>query len=208
MQNVITVATMRDSDAHTIAEYTPSRELMHRAALGVYQAADWTGKTVAILTGGGNNGGDGYALAAILAGKGISCRLYRVSEKFSADGKFYYDQAIEAGVPADVFTKETDLSGYDILVDCLLGTGFHGPVRGRMRDAIARINAARQAGAFVIAADINSGMDGDTGEAECAVSSDLTVSIGYYKTGLLTPAAAARIQRLMNVEIGIVLPAT
>lgn len=56
MQNVITVATMRDSDAHTIAEYTPSRELMHRAALGVYQAADWTGKTVAILTGGGNNG--------------------------------------------------------------------------------------------------------------------------------------------------------
>ena len=54
MQNVITVATMRDSDAHTIAEYTPSRELMHRAALGVYQAADWTGKTVAILTGGGN----------------------------------------------------------------------------------------------------------------------------------------------------------
>ena len=77
-----------------------------------------------------------------------------------------------------------------------------------MRDAIARINAARQAGAFVIAADINSGMDGDTGEAELAVSSDLTVSIGYYKTGLLTPAAAARIQRLMNVEIGIVLPAT
>ena len=59
MQNVITVATMRDSDAHTIAEYTPSRELMHRAALGVYQAADWTGKTVAILTGGGNNGGNG-----------------------------------------------------------------------------------------------------------------------------------------------------
>ena len=59
MQNVITVATMRDSDAHTIAEYTPSRELMHRAALGVYQAADWTGKTVAILTGGGNNGGSG-----------------------------------------------------------------------------------------------------------------------------------------------------
>mgnify|MGYP001085620238 CR=1 FL=1 len=51
MQNVITVATMRDSDAHTIAEYTPSRELMHRAALGVYQAADWTGKTGTNISG-------------------------------------------------------------------------------------------------------------------------------------------------------------
>ena len=205
MQNVITVATMRDSDAHTIAEYTPSRELMHRAALGVYQAADWTGKTVAILTGGGNNGGDGYALAAILAGKGIPCRLYRVSEKFSADGKFYYDQAIEAGVPADVFTKETDLSGYDILVDCLLGTGFNGPVRGLFYEAIQAINQSK---AYVISVDINSGMNGDTGEAELAVCSDLTVSIGYYKTGLLTPAAAGYIGRLTNVEIGIVLPET
>ena len=156
MQNVITVATMRDSDAHTIAEYTPSRELMHRAALGVYQAADWTGKTVAILTGGGNNGGDGYALAAILAGKGIPCQLYRVSEKFSADGKFYHDQAIEAGVPADVFTKETDLSGYDILVDCLLGTGFNGPVRGLFYEAIQAINQSK---AYVISVDINSGMN-------------------------------------------------
>ena len=175
MQNVITVATMRDSDAHTIAEYTPSRELMHRAALGVYQAADWTGKTVAILTGGGNNGGDGYALAAILAGKGISCRLYRVSEKFSADGKFYYDQAIEAGVPADVFTKETDLSGYDILVDCLLGTGFNGPVRGLFYEAIQAINQSK---AYVISVDINSGMNGDTGKGGPVVKSDLTVTIG------------------------------
>ena len=178
MQNVITVATMRDSDAHTIAEYTPSRELMHRAALGVYQAADWTGKTVAILTGGGNNGGDGYALAAILAGKGISCRLYRVSEKFSADGTFYHDQAIEAGVPADVFTKETDLSGYDILVD-------------------------NQSKAYVISVDINSGMNGDTGKGGPVVKSDLTVTIGYLKAGMLLGDAVWSIGKLVVADIGI-----
>ena len=58
MKDVITVATMRESDAHTIALYVPSRELMYRAAMGVYQAVNWQGKKVAILTGSGNNGGE------------------------------------------------------------------------------------------------------------------------------------------------------
>ena len=106
------------------------------------------------------------------------------------------------------FNGETSLSGYDILVDCILGTGFCGEVCGLARTAIARINAAKEAGAFIVAVDINSGMNGDTGEAELAVCSDLTVSIGYYKTGLLTPAAAGYIGRLTNVGIGIVLPET
>ncbi len=66
MQAVITVATMRESDAYTIAKFVPSKTLMYRAAMGVYQAAQWKGP-VGILTGGGNNGGDGYALAGILA---------------------------------------------------------------------------------------------------------------------------------------------
>ena len=70
MQAVITVATMRESDAYTIAKFVPSKTLMYRAAMGVYQAAQWKGP-VGILTGGGNNGGDGYALAGILADHGI-----------------------------------------------------------------------------------------------------------------------------------------
>ena len=94
MRQVITVETMRESDAHTIADYVPSRELMARAAQGVFQAVpNWTG-SVGILTGSGNNGGDGYALACILAQRQIPCRVYRVSEKFSEDGKFFYDRAV------------------------------------------------------------------------------------------------------------------
>ena len=58
MIDVITVATMRESDAHTIAHYVPSRELMRRAAQGVFQAVSWYGQT-AILAGSGNSGGDG-----------------------------------------------------------------------------------------------------------------------------------------------------
>ena len=85
MKDVITVATMRESDAHTIALYVPSRELMYRAAMGVYQAVNWQGKKVAILTGSGNNGGDGYALAGILADHSVPCCLYQVSGRYSED---------------------------------------------------------------------------------------------------------------------------
>ena len=59
---------------------------MGSAVNGVYRALDWTGKTVAIVAGSGNNGGDGYALAAILADEGIMPRVYRTSDKFSEDG--------------------------------------------------------------------------------------------------------------------------
>lgn len=199
MKDVITVANMRESDAYTIANYVPSKELMHRAAMGVYRAVTWKGR-VGILTGGGNNGGDGYALAAILADQGIACRIYRVSEKFSEDGKYYYDQALERGVEAPLFLGEENLSGYDILVDCLLGTGFSGPVRGRFQRAIQAIN---QSGAYVVSVDINSGMNGDTGRGETVVKSDLTVTIGALKGGLFLGDAAQYIGKLAVADIGI-----
>ena len=200
--SAISVAKMRESDAYTIANLVPSKTLMYRAAMGIYNAAKWRGKTIAIVTGIGNNGGDGYALACILADNGIPATLVRVSEKFSEDGKHYYDMAMQKGVTDGRFTAETDLSAYDIVVDCILGTGFRGEPRGTVADAIRAINTS---GAYVICADINSGLDGDTGEAVLAVKSDLTVSIGYYKRGMFLADAPALIGDLVNVDIGIVL---
>lgn len=199
MQEVITVATMRESDAHTIAEYVPSRTLMRRAAMGVFQAARWEGP-VGILTGGGNNGGDGYALAGILADHGIPCAIYRVSETFSQDGQFYHDQAVEKGVHSHPYTPETDLSGCKMLVDCLLGTGFSGSVRGLYRQAIQAMNQSK---AYVVSVDINSGMNGDTGRGNLVVQSDLTVTIGYLKTGLLLGSAVWQWKQLAVADIGI-----
>ena len=71
---------------------------------------------------------------------------------------------------------------------------------------LALNNEAKAVGPFVISVDINSGMNGDTGEAELAVVSDLTVSIGYPKTGFYSGRAAELIGRLVNVDIGIELP--
>lgn len=85
----------------------------------------------------------------------------------------------------------------------MLGTGFRGEPRGNAADAIDMINKASDAGLMVVSCDINSGMNGDTGDAVKAVKSDLTVSIGFYKTGLLTGRAPELIGELRNVDIGI-----
>ena len=200
---VISVERMRKSDAYTIEHLVPSKELMYRAATGVYESyKEWEGKRIAIVVGGGNNGGDGYALAGILKKNGISSDVIKVSEKLSEDGKHYCDIAVGMGVGMFSFDVDTDLSKYDLIVDCILGTGFVGDVRGTARDAIEVIN---KSGAYVISVDIPSGMNGDTGEASLAVISDLTVSIGFIKQGLVTDAAKKYIKALTNVDIGIVL---
>jgi len=89
-----------------------------------------------------------------------------------------------------------------MIADCLLGTGFRGGLRENYRQAITAINGSQ---AVVISVDINSGMNGDDGSAELAVCSDLTVTIGHIKRGLLTENAGRHIGRLVCADIGIVL---
>lgn len=196
----ISVENMRLSDAYTIANFVPSLELMRRAAMGIFKAHHWQGRT-AIMVGSGNNGGDGFALAWILKERGFDCTVFTFSQKLSPDSAWYAEKAREVGVPIRPFEKDC-LTGYSTVVDCLLGTGFSGTVRGSYRDAIEAINASE---AFVISVDINSGMNGDTGEAELAVRSDLTVTIGFVKTGLVTENAGRYMKRLVCADIGIVL---
>lgn len=196
----ISVENMRLSDAYTIGHFVSSSELMYRAAMGVFKAYHWSGST-AIVVGSGNNGGDGFALAWILKEKGFDCTVFAVSQKMSPDSAYYAKKAKEAGVSICPF-KIDSLHGFDTVVDCLLGTGFSGPVRDTYRDAIEDINASD---AFVISVDINSGMNGDSGEAESAVRSDLTVTIGFVKTGLVSENAGNYIKRLICTDIGIIL---
>ena len=200
MIHCISVENMRSSDALTIRQYVSGVELMGRAARGVFQACAWKGR-VAIVTGSGNNGGDGFALACLLQEAHIPCQIFTLSEKRSAEGAFYAEKALQMGVRITTFTAGC-LKGFDTVVDCLLGTGFHGTPREAYCAAIEEINASE---AFVVSVDINSGMNGDTGEGDLIVRSDLTVTIGFLKHGLLTEQAGRHIKRLVCADIGIVL---
>lgn len=201
IEQVVSVENMRRSDKMTIDSGVPSAELMRRAAQGIFDAAAFTGK-VAIVCGAGNNGGDGYALACILCEQGFTPVIFRVTDKFSEDGLFYYQKARALGAEEGNAAVPAPFTGFDIVVDCLLGTGFRGAVDGNLRRVIEEINSC---GAFVISADINSGLNGDTGVADYAVVSDLTVSVGYLKTGMFLNDAPSLIGKLRNADIGITL---
>ena len=199
METILTVAQMRQSDAAAIAREGTGRELMARAGAGVFAAGDWPGRT-AIVCGTGNNAGDGYVLAGLLWAAGKDCRLFLLEETFSADGRYFFDRAIAAGVPWELFTPQTSLVGYDTVADCLFGTGFHGPARGLAALAIRAIN---QSGAFVVAVDIGSGLNGDNGRGSPVVQADMTVSIGSPQPGHYLNDAKDVQGRLVNVDIGI-----
>lgn len=200
MIDCISVENMRLSDAYTIANLVPSLELMYRAAYGVFKAVNWSGRT-AIVVGSGNNGGDGFALACILKEHNYDCTVYTVSQRLSADSAYYAEKAASVGISIQPFEPGC-LTGYTIVVDCLLGTGFQGTLRNNYRTAIEAINASE---AYVVSVDINSGMNGDSGDAELAVHSDLTVTIGYVKRGLISENAGCHMKRLVCADIGIAL---
>ena len=196
----ISVENMRESDRLTIENYVSGRTLMYRAALGVYRAVSWHDDIV-IAVGGGNNGGDGYALACILMRNHHPCRIVKLSDKLTDDSGFFAEKASVFGVPIEAYSPGA-FAGADMIVDCLLGTGFQGSLREPFLGAVNEINSS---GAQVVSVDINSGMNGDIGEAEIAVRSDVTVTIGYVKRGLVSTSAALYMKKLIVADIGIVL---
>ena len=202
MENVITVKNMRESDQFTINTSVSGQELMKRAAQGVFDSAVWKG-SIAIVCGSGNNGGDGYALAEILTDRGFSPVILRLSDKLSEDGAFYYNNCVKKGVREAFCDEFTDFGEYDIIVDCILGTGFSGTLR---EDMVSLIESINRSAAYIVSVDINSGLSGKNGIASpTAVKSDLTVSVGYYKTGMFLNDASRYIGRLVNIDIGIKL---
>lgn len=200
MIQVVSVENMKISDAKTIDSGISSIELMHRAASGVFEKVEWNG-LIAIVVGGGNNGGDGFALATILIERGFDCHIYRVSDKLTVDSQYYYNLAKELGIAIFDFDEGVSFNSYDIVVDCIFAAGFSKQPREKARQAIIAINDAK----FVISLDINSGLNGDSGIAVEAVKSHLTVSIGSYKAGHFLNDAKDHINKLVNVDIGVKL---
>lgn len=196
MKDIITVNNMRLSDANTIKNGISGIELMHRAALGIYNSINWNGR-IGIYCGSGNNAGDGYALALILHDHKKDVEIILCSNKFSADAKFYYDLCVKNNIKIIEFKDLQTL--YDIAVDCLLGTGFKGTLNLDYNDVINNINKNK----YIISADINSGLNGDNGLCNNAVKSNITVSIGYLKPGLFLNMAKDYIDKVVNVDIGI-----
>jgi NAD(P)H-hydrate epimerase len=159
---------------------------------------------VVIACGRGNNGGDGFVIARHLEAAGHRVRVLRaaVPEAYAGDAATNLRIAERSGISiicladADEAAWRRELTTAAWIVDALLGTGAVGPPRGAVAIAITAINDVRAAAgdfaARVLAVDLPSGLDADTGEAAGAcVRADHTATFVAEKAGFANPAAAA-----------------
>lgn len=210
---VLTAARMREADAARIAAGTTVATLMERAARGALTAIErWAGRPhgfrFAVVTGKGNNAGDGFVLARLLAARGARVRVHPVvaGDILTGPARDAFDALVASG--ADVARPGTAIApGTDVVVDALLGTGSSGELSGPFAMAVLDIVEARRAGARVVALDLPSGLDADSGRAlgerSPFVLAELTVAFAHVKpVHVLYPGRAA-CGALVIVDIGV-----
>jgi hydroxyethylthiazole kinase-like uncharacterized protein yjeF len=206
MRNAHRVEVVRAAEKQLMSEL-PEGALMLRAAAGLAAAASARlgrvyGKSVVLLVGSGDNGGDALYAGALLAGRGAAVSALTVSSKRHEAGTL---AALRAGVrvrAAGGSGDEAALQGADLVIDGMLGIGG----RGGLREDAARL--ARWAPPErTIAVDLPSGIDADTGAAEGeVVRAASTVTFGTIKPGLLVLPASEYAGVVELVPIGLTLP--
>jgi NAD(P)H-hydrate epimerase len=164
---------------------------------------------VAIVAGPGNNGGDGFVVARrlLLRGHAVRVLLCGKRERLAGDALANADAwtgvggAIDVIAEADLPTLRAELSAADIVVDALFGTGLDRDVKGLFASVIEQMDAVRDR---VVALDIPSGMDANTGLPLGAVlHARDTVTFAHLKLGLATSTGAERAGRVRVADIGI-----
>ena len=207
---LVTGGQMSDIDRLSIEMGVPGAELMERAGAGVVRTLEerWSGLEdlrVAVVCGKGNNGGDGFVVGRRLAQAGVPAAVYLAAprEQITGDAGHHLER-LEARAGPVVQPSPDDLTAAlgesDIVVDALLGTGL----RGRPRPTEARtIDAINDCGRPVVAVDLPSGLQADTGEvAGACVRAALTVTFGLVKVGHLFHPGRAHCGALELVDIG------
>ena len=182
--------------------------LMQRAASAAWTEilqrwpALYEGSHLQVFCGAGNNGGDGYLIAALAADQYIPVSVVSLKDPDSLQGDALkaFQHCQSRNVSIEAWSEKPAVDG-DILVDSLLGTGLSGPVRDDFQDVIHRIN---QSGKPVVAIDIPSGLCSDTGSVlGIAVKAELTVTFIGMKQGLLTGRGPAFVGELRYASLDV-----
>ena len=196
---LVTAKEMKALDVQAQNDYAmPGILLMDNAAQAVAEAVHEAltaleGERVVIFCGGGNNGGDGLGAARWLQSYGVSVRAFVVGAALDAvqgDAAIELAMFTKAGGRVEALSTEDDwvlaelaASKADVLVDALLGTGFHGELEGDVLRACELLNKSEK---YILAVDVPTGVNADNGAvSENAVRADHTVTMALVKTGLL-----------------------
>ncbi len=184
----------------------PGIVLMKRAAQALLSRAQqcWPDvERLVVFCGGGNNGGDGYLFAGLAKARQLNVVLVAGSdpERLRGDARLAMDFAVQSGVTIVPAANRPELTESDLVVDALLGTGLQDEVRA---DTAQLIRAINESPAAVLAADIPSGLNSDTGQIMgLAVQAEQTVTFVGLKAGLLTGAGRACCGEIVFAGLGI-----
>ncbi|MFB6435796.1 NAD(P)H-hydrate dehydratase [Streptomyces sp. NPDC056411] len=204
MRTAYSVSTVRAAERELMARL-PEGALMQRAAAGLAVACGELlgrvyGARVVLLVGSGDNGGDALYAGARLARRGAGVVAALLSPERAHPGGLAALRRAGGRVSDDALR---DIARADLVVDGIVGIGG----RGGLRPPAAQLARAAWESAPVVAVDLPSGVDADSGEVSGeAVRADVTVTFGAYKPGLLIDPARERAGALRLVDIGLTLP--
>ncbi len=212
MRTFLSMAANRAVDDYAINTHNiPGEVLMGNAGDAVVDQLKLLGylkemPQILILSGKGNNGGDGYVVARRLTELHIPVELITVSNEsqIGGDALHHYLLAKQSGVPIRQWENTQEQLGQiasaDIIIDALLGTGISGEIRLPYSEII---HAVQKSCARVVAIDVPSGVTGDAGKIlEPCITADLTISMGFGKQGCLFEPARSHCGSVIPVEIG------
>ena len=197
---ILAIDKIREADAYTIAhEPISSTDLMERAAKA---CCSWLAGLISpdiklrVICGPGNNGGDGLAIARLLAEEGYTTEVYyaQLSDQFSADFEVNLNKLKEVkGIPVTMLTagdKLPDFNASDVVVDALFGSGLTRPAEGFAADIIRQLNSVAST---IVSVDIPSGLFADTSSIHphaAIVTADYTLSFQLPKLAFMFPENA------------------
>lgn len=206
----ITAAEMKQAEQQADARGLRFRDMMYNAgaaACRAVQAQAPDAKLVAVFAGPGNNGGDGYVAAGLLAAMGASVMVVQVgghprsevsAQQLAGLQRFHVPVCPLYGLNAIQIRFIRDA---DVVIDAVYGTGFHGELTGEAREAADMIASCR---GQVWAMDIPTGLECDSGRAaEGTVKADVTLAFHMAKPAHVLPQSAPLCGDVQVVDIGI-----
>lgn len=214
MKPVVTTAEMRALDRATIDDIgLPAVTLMETAGRAVADAARRMlgdeRRHVAVVCGPGNNGGDGFVATRVLVDRGIDAVAYLATSRdaVAGDARVHLGVLERAGgtlrtlaTPDELAELAARIHGGALVIDALFGVGLARPIEGRLAELVTMMRSAGR----VLAVDIPSGLDADTGRTlGTAVRAERTVTMGALKIALCSAPGFAQCGEIEVADIGI-----
>ncbi|MFC2050347.1 NAD(P)H-hydrate epimerase, partial [Chloroflexota bacterium] len=213
---VVTAEQMREIDRSAANIGLTTEALMENAGRAVAEETKKLiggviGKRVLVIVGPGNNGGDGLVAGRYLDDWGAEVGLYLCNQRPAGDKNLALAQ--ERGITVVQADQDKDFTGFgsllgssEVVIDAVLGTGRSRTVGGVFKEVLTRVIKSKRANSklLVIAVDVPSGLDSDTGAVDpSCIYADATVTLGYPKPGLFSFPGAERAGKVIVADIGI-----